>query len=93
MFAWLRFGGDGAPPVAVVSNMTPVPREGWRIGLPFPGKWREILNSDAKDYGGSARGNAGHVVAEAIPAHGQPCSAAMTLPPLATLWLAHEPGQ
>ncbi len=90
MFAWLRFGGDGAAPVAVVSNMTPVPREGWRIGLPLPGTWREILNSDAKEYGGSGRGNAGRVVAEAIPAHGQPCSAAMTLPPLATLWLAYD---
>jgi len=90
VFAWLRFGGDGAAPVAVVSNMTPVPRDGWRIGLPFPGTWREILNSDAREYGGSGRGNAGRVVAEAIPAHGQPCSAAMTLPPLATLWLVYE---
>jgi len=90
VFAWIRFDGDGGVPVAVIANMTPMPREGWRIGLPFPGTWREMLNTDASDYGGSGRGNAGRVVAEAIPSHGQPYSAAMTLPPLATLWLAHD---
>ena len=61
VFAWLRLGGDGAPPVAVVSNFTPVPRDGYRIGLPLPGRWREILNTDAAVYGGSGRGNVGGV--------------------------------
>ncbi len=86
VFGWLRNGGDGAAPVAVVSNMTPVPRDGYRIGLPRPGAWREILNTDATDYGGSGRGNFGRVVAEPIPMHGQPFSAALSLPPLATTW-------
>ena len=52
VFAWLRLGGDGAPPVAVVANFTPVPRDGYRIGLPRAGRWREILNTDAAVYGG-----------------------------------------
>jgi len=89
VFAWLRNGSDGAAPVAVVSNMTPVPRDGYRIGLPRPGAWREILNTDAADYGGSGRGNFGRVVAEPIPIHGQPFSAALSLPPLATTWFVH----
>ena len=90
VFAWLRFGGDGAAPVAVVSNLTPVPRDGYRIGLPLHGVWREILNTDATDYGGSGRGNAGRIVAEDVSRHGQPYSAAVTLPPLATTWFVHD---
>ena len=69
---------------------TPVPRPGYRLGLPHAGRWREILNTDAAPYGGSNTGNAGGVVAEAIASHGYPCSASVTLPPLATLWLAHD---
>jgi 1,4-alpha-glucan branching enzyme len=90
VFAWLRFGGDGAPPVAAVANFTPVPRIGYRIGLPLPGKWREILNTDAGVYGGSGCGNEGAVVADGTPSQGYPCSAPVTLPPLATLWLVHD---
>ena len=65
VFAWLRFDAGGAPPVAVVANFTPVPRRGYRIGLPLPGRWREILNTDAALYGGSNVGNAGEVIARA----------------------------
>ncbi len=90
VFAWLRFGGDDTPPVAVVANFTPVPRESYRIGLPLPGRWREILNTDAALYGGSERGNAGAVIARPEALHGLPCSAAVVLPPLATLWLVHD---
>ncbi len=90
VFAWLRSGGDGTEPVAVVANFTPVPRDGYRIGLPLPGRWREILNTDAAEYGGSGQGNAGCVVAEPRPSHGFPCSASITAPPLGTLWLVHE---
>ncbi len=61
VFAWLRFGTDGAPIVAVVANLTPVPRENYRIGLPALGRWREILNTDAVVYGGTGCGNAGIV--------------------------------
>jgi len=86
VFAWLRFGGAGDAPVLVVANMTPVPREGYRLGLPHAGRWREILNTDAHDYGGSGRGNLGGVDAVATPHGGWPAEATLSLPPLATLW-------
>ncbi|MGI4816267.1 MAG: 1,4-alpha-glucan branching protein GlgB, partial [Janthinobacterium lividum] len=73
--------------VVVLSNMTPVPREGYRVGLPHGGQWREVINTDAGDYGGSGMGNGGAVWADATPSHGQPCSAVLTIPPLATLML------
>ncbi len=90
VFAWLRFGGDGAAPVAAIANFTPVSREGYRVGLPRAGRWREILNTDAAAYGGSNRGNAGVVQAAAVAWHDQKASATITLPPLATLWLMHD---
>ncbi|MCC7003443.1 MAG: 1,4-alpha-glucan branching protein GlgB [Gemmatimonadaceae bacterium] len=90
VFAWLRIGGEGMRPVVAVANFTPVPREGYRIGLPLAGRWREVLNTDAALYGGSNMGNAGAVHAVATPSHGLPCSAAVTVPPLGTIWLAHE---
>ena len=65
VFAWLRFGGDGAPPVAVVANFTPVPREGYRIGLPLPGAGARSSTPTPRVYGGSDRGNAGGVDARA----------------------------
>lgn len=79
-----------APPVLVVANFTPVPRYGYRVGVPQGGYWRERLNSDAACYGGSNLGNAGGVWAEDVPAHGRAHSLALTLPPLAVLYL--EPG-
>jgi 1,4-alpha-glucan branching enzyme len=78
------------PPVAVVANFTPTPHRGYRIGLPRPGRWREILNTDSSLYGGSNVGNAGEIVARATPAHGFPFSAKITVPPLGTLWLLHD---
>ena len=89
VFAWLRYAGD-APPVAVISNMTPVPRHPWRVGLPRTGRWREIFNSDASVYGGSGAGNLGAVVADKHSSHGKPASAEIFLPPLATIFLMHE---
>ncbi|MGD9738360.1 MAG: 1,4-alpha-glucan branching protein GlgB [Bauldia sp.] len=85
--AWLRRGDSGAP-VAVVGNFTPVPRQGYRIGVPDPGFYREVVNTDAAAYGGSNMGNNGGVRTEPIPAHGHPQSISLTLPPLATLFLA-----
>ena len=90
VFAWLRHGEPGEPSVLVVSNFTPVPREGYRVGLPSPGRWRELLNTDAPVYGGSGMGNLGSVEAGPVPWHGQPCSAALTLPPLATLFFVND---
>jgi 1,4-alpha-glucan branching enzyme len=86
VFAFLRLDEDGAP-VLVVSNFTPVPRSGYRVGVPNGGTWREMINSDATDYGGSGIGNSGAVEAEAVAAHGEPSSLLLTLPPLATIML------
>jgi 1,4-alpha-glucan branching enzyme len=90
VFAWLRTGGEGAAPVVALCNFTPVPRQGYRVGLPLPGRWRELLNTDAAAYGGSNAGNAGAVFADGPPSHDLPCSASIDLPPLATVWLVHE---
>jgi len=90
VFTWLRFGARGDAPVAVAVNFTPVVREGYRIGLPHPGIWCEILNSDAAVYGGSGIGNLGAVIAQDEPWQGFPASATLVLPPLATLWLRSE---
>ena len=88
--AWLRFGGPDDPPVAVVCNFTPVPRHGYRIGLPGAGRWREIFNSDAAEYGGSGLGNLGEVMAVPTPAHGLDASAEIVLPPLSTLYFRRQ---
>ncbi len=87
--SWLRFGDDGRP-VAVISNFTPVPRHGYRIGLPLEGFWREILNTDSEEYGGSGLGNLGGVVALPRPSHGLAASAEILVPPLATVFLWFE---
>jgi 1,4-alpha-glucan branching enzyme len=91
VLAWLRSGGPEDAPVAVICNFTPVPRQDYRIGLPYPGRWRELLNSDSEIYGGSNIGNAGSVVATGAPAHGLPASASLVIPPLATLYLLFDP--
>ncbi|MGI9485628.1 MAG: 1,4-alpha-glucan branching protein GlgB [Geminicoccaceae bacterium] len=90
VLAWLRKGEAGAPPVMVICNFTPTPQKTYRLGLPAPGKWREILNSNAEVYGGSGMGNLGVIEAEEVASHGQPFSASITLPPLATLWFKLE---
>ncbi len=71
----------------VVCNFTPVPRHGYRLGVPSGGGWTEILNTDAESYGGSNLGNGGGVGAEDVPSHDQPASVVLTLPPLATVVL------
>jgi 1,4-alpha-glucan branching enzyme len=73
--------------VLVVCNFTPVVRTGYRVGVPTGGYWRELLNSDAKEYGGTGVGNLGGVHAEATEAHGRPHSLRLTLPPLGALFL------
>ena len=73
-----------------VSNLSPVPRHGYRIGFPRSGRWVEALNTDSQHYGGSNVGNWGAIEAEAVPYNGQPFSAEITLPPLAVLWLVPE---
>lgn len=90
VIAYLRRATDGSAPCLAVCNFTPVVRHEYRIGVPVSGRWREIINTDATDYGGSGVGNLGAVEAEAVPWHGQPYSVSATLPPLATLIL--QPG-
>jgi len=90
VFAWLRFGAARDRPVAVLCNFTPVPRHGYRIGLPAAGIWREIFNSDSPAYGGSGQGNLGRVTARESPSHGFPASAEVTIPPLATVMFQFE---
>ena len=73
--------------ILIACNFTPVTRVGYRVGVPHGGYWRELLNSDALEYGGNGVGNLGGVHAETEPAHGRPYSLKLTLPPLAALFL------
>lgn len=86
VFAFVRRDDAGRMLVAVC-NFTPVPRTDYRLGLPAPGRWAEVLNTDGAAYGGTDAGNGGALQADEIPAHGERWSAALRLPPLATLWL------
>ncbi len=86
-----RAGADPAKDVAVcVMNLSPIPREGYRIGLPKQGRWREALNTDAEHYGGSNVGNYGGVEAEDMAWMSQPYSAAITMPPLGVVWFVPD---
>ncbi|HVE11749.1 MAG TPA: 1,4-alpha-glucan branching protein GlgB [Elusimicrobiota bacterium] len=85
VLAFLR-KGSGAPVLAAF-NFTPVPRQGYRLGVPSGGAWRELLNTDAADYGGSGVGNLGRVRADAEAWHGRPFSVALNLPPLGAVFL------
>jgi 1,4-alpha-glucan branching enzyme len=88
--SFLRRSRDGREAVAVACNFTPVPRANFRLGVPWAGEWREILNSDATLYGGSGQGNLGGVRATPVAAHGHPLSLVITLPPLALVWFRGE---
>jgi 1,4-alpha-glucan branching enzyme len=88
VLAFARVGKDRESPLVCVCNLSPVPRQDYRVGMPRAGAWREVLNTDAPEYGGSGVGNPGAVEAEAVPWHDQPFSAELTLPPLGVVWLA-----
>jgi 1,4-alpha-glucan branching enzyme len=88
VYAFVRRSGDGKRHVLCVANLTPVVRHSYRIGCPQPGLYRELLNTDAAQYGGSGVGNHGQVEAKPHPWDGQPASMELTLPPLAVVWLA-----
>ena len=85
--SFIRKGYSQEDTVLVVCNFTPVPRYNYRVGVPTGGYWREILNSDAKEYGGSGHGNLGGMEASPVPFHGRPYSLNLTLPPLAAIFL------
>jgi 1,4-alpha-glucan branching enzyme len=85
VLSFARQNADGSNPLVIILNLTPVPRENYRVGLPRAGKWREALNSDAEIYGGSNKGNFGGVTAEKISSHGQQQSAEFYLPPMSAM--------
>jgi 1,4-alpha-glucan branching enzyme len=87
VISFLRKSNHTGEAILVVCNFTPVPRTNYRVGAPEGGYWREVLNSDGKEYWGSGMGNSGGVQAEPIPLHGRACSLNLTLPPLAILFL------
>ena len=91
VFSFIRKAGNGAHDdcVVVVSNFTPVPRHGYRIGVDQPGRYAEILNTDHAQYGGSGLANGG-LHTETVGAHGRAHSLSITVPPLATVMLVME---
>jgi 1,4-alpha-glucan branching enzyme len=94
VLSFLRNGvdADGKPTVmACIANFSGNPKPNYRVGLPFAGRWREVLNTDAESYGGSGWGNYGGVDAEQQVWHGRPASAVLQLPPAGVLWFAPEP--
>ncbi|MFQ5693515.1 MAG: 1,4-alpha-glucan branching protein GlgB, partial [Nitrospinota bacterium] len=91
ILSFLRRGGPADPLLLVVGNFTPVPRERYRVGVPLGGEWKELLNSDAAEYGGSGAGNLGGRAAERVASHGRGYSLELVLPPLSVLFLKSEP--
>jgi 1,4-alpha-glucan branching enzyme len=89
LLSFVRYAADDTPLVCVV-NMSPIPRDDQRFGMPQAGRWRELMNTDADAYGGGNLGNMGVITAEPTPWHGMTASAAVFVPPLATLWLVPD---
>ena len=85
VISYLRKGVNPDDPVLVVCNFTPVPRQGYRVGVPREGFWQEMLNSDAEEYGGSGWGNFGGLPADPIPSHGKLYSLSVSIPPLSIM--------
>jgi len=90
VLSFLRYGADGSV-LACIFNFAGSEHSRYRLGLPVSGSWREVLNSDAKVYGGSGVGNLGVVHATDEPWHGRPASAQLVLPPTSAIWL--EPAE
>jgi 1,4-alpha-glucan branching enzyme len=86
----MRRGRSPEDVIVAVFNFTPVPRNNYQIGVPSPGRWQELLNSDAPLYGGSGQGNLGGVDAVPVSMHGHLHSVMLTLPPLGALFLKPE---
>ena len=91
--SFLRKAQSAGDVILAVCNFTPVPRFQYQVGVPRAGHWRELLNSDAQDYGGSGLGNLGGVDAETISTHGRPFSLTISLPPLAVVLLKSVAGK
>ncbi len=91
VFSFLRFGDDGSV-IACIANFSPVPHDFYQVGLPYPGPWDEVVNTDAEAYFGSGVGNFGRVEATEEMWHGQPASARLRVPPLGAIWLRYSGG-
>jgi 1,4-alpha-glucan branching enzyme len=91
VISFLRKGRiPGQDMVLVACNFTPVPRYNYLVGVPFGGFWKEVLNSDAKEYGGSGHGNMGGFEASSAECHGRPFSLSLTLPPMGIVVFKRE---
>jgi 1,4-alpha-glucan branching enzyme len=90
VLSYIRRSRDPHALAVIVCNFTPVPRHDYRIGVPLPGRYRERINTDAIQYGGSGIGNAGAVQADAHPMHGHAYSLCLQLPPLGVLIFTAE---
>ncbi len=84
--SFIRRSKNPADHIVVVCNFTPVPKDAYRVGVPEAVYYREILNSDSREYWGSNLGNQGGLQSAAIPWHGQPCSMEIVVPPLAVIF-------
>ncbi|PJF20666.1 MAG: 1,4-alpha-glucan branching enzyme, partial [Phototrophicales bacterium] len=89
-YSYIRYAKDKSDFLVMVLNFTPVVRENYRLGVPEAGFYKEMLNSDSEEYGGSNVGNMGGVEAEAIEQHGLPHSISLRLPPLGILILKKQ---
>jgi 1,4-alpha-glucan branching enzyme len=88
--AFLRKGSSPDARLMAIFNFTPVPRQNYRVGAPQLGRWREVLNSDSRVYGGSGWGNLGGVDSVPVSAHGRSCSVNLNLPPLSAIFFKPE---
>ncbi|HYC00536.1 MAG TPA: 1,4-alpha-glucan branching protein GlgB [Candidatus Limnocylindrales bacterium] len=90
VLSFARRSSDDACLIVAAFNTTPVPRYNYRLGVRHEGRWREIVNSDAKEYGGSGQGNLGLVETSPVSCHGRPHSLIVTVPPLGAVFLKRE---
>ena len=86
VFSFVRLGKSTDDILLVICNFTPTTHLKYRVGVPRGGFWKELLNSDATEYGGSGQSNPKSLRAGKVPAHGRPCSLEVRLPPLATVY-------
>ena len=91
VISFIRKGKSTGDIILVVGNFTPVTRFNYQVGVPYGGFWKEMINSDASEYGGSGQGNLGGVEATTTPSHGHPYFLNFTLPPLAVMFFKGKP--
>jgi len=90
VLSFARYSADGRRCVVCVANLSPTPRPAYRVGMPVPGRWEQLLDTDAVHFGGSGFAGPRDCFTEDEPWHGLPQSAPLDLPPLGVIWLAHR---